>query len=75
MKSTALHRCWKPWPPRVVASCGRLDTVRFLACPEDALGWLLSSRDDPNNDQPVAVVFGQEDRGLTNDELRLCQRV
>ena len=61
---------------RVVASCGRLDHGSIpLHAPEDALGWLLSSRDDPNDDQPIAVVFGREDRGLTNDELRLCQRV
>ena len=61
---------------RVVASCGRLDHGSIpLHAPEDALGWLLSSRDDPNDDQPIAVVFGREDRGLSNDELRLCQRV
>jgi|TARA_E500000081_G_scaffold137105_1_gene151507 tRNA/rRNA methyltransferase len=61
---------------RVVASCGRLDHGSIpLHAPEEALGWLLTGRQDQSDDQPVAVVFGREDRGLSNDELRLCQRV
>jgi len=61
---------------RVVASCGRLDHGSIpLHGPEDALSWLLTSKQSQNDDQPIAVVFGREDRGLTNDELRLCQRV
>lgn len=61
---------------RVVASCGRLDHGAIpLHAPEEALGWLLSGQEDRSDDQPVAVVFGREDRGLSNDELRLCQRV
>ena len=61
---------------RVVASCGRLDHGSIpLHAPEEALGWLLSGQEDLNDDQPIAVVFGREDRGLSNDELRLCQRV
>ena len=61
---------------RVVASCGRLDHGSIpLHAPEEALGWLLSGQEDLSDDQPIAVVFGREDRGLSNDELRLCQRV
>ena len=61
---------------RVVASCGRLDHGSIpLHAPEEALSWLLSGQEDPIDDQPIAVVFGREDRGLSNDELRLCQRV
>ena len=61
---------------RVVASCGRLDHGSIpLHAPEEALDWLLSGQEDLSDDQPIAVVFGREDRGLSNDELRLCQRV
>ena len=55
---------------RVIATCGRLDHGDIpLQTPDAAITWLLSGH------PPYAMVFGREDRGLTNDELRLCQRV
>ena len=55
---------------RVIATCGRLDHGDIpLQPPDAAITWLLAGN------PPYAMVFGREDRGLTNDELRLCQRV
>ena len=57
---------------RVVASCGRLDHGNIpLQTPEQAVPWLLESM----GAAPLALVFGREDRGLTNEELQLAQRV
>ncbi|HGY5535856.1 MAG: RNA methyltransferase [Prochlorococcus sp.] len=57
---------------RVVASCGRSDHGDIpLQSPEQALPWLINSI----GQEPVALVFGREDRGLTNKELLLAQRV
>ena len=57
---------------RVVATCGRIDHGEIpLQAPEQALPWLL----DKQSEDPVALVFGREDRGLTNQELGLAQRV
>ena len=62
---------------RSVASCGRIDHGAIpLHSPSDALTWLLARpTPEPRQPGPIAVVFGREDRGLSNDELRLCQRV
>ena len=69
---TAINDC-----RRAVGSCGRLDHGEIpLQDPEQALGWLLASDGSASSAKaPVALVFGREDRGLSNSELRLCQKV
>ena len=57
---------------RVVTTAGRLDHGAIpLGPPEAVLPWAISGR----SMQPLALVFGREDHGLTNDELLLSQRV
>ena len=58
---------------RVVATCGRIDhgPVVPLKSSEQSLQWLLHGADTG----PIALVFGREDRGLTNEELRIAQQV
>ncbi len=64
---------------RVVGTCGRLDHGDIpLSHPEAALRWLGTPglRAENGDDRhTVALVFGREDRGLSNDELRVCQKV
>jgi len=56
---------------RVIATTGRDDSTLHLSLepPRAVLPWLLDSPDGP-----TALVFGREDRGLTNDELNHGQR-
>jgi len=57
---------------RVVTTAGRLDHGGIpLGPPEAVLPWAISG----SSMQPLALVFGREDHGLTNDELLLSQRV
>ena len=57
----------------VLASCGRIETSKdsSFESPEDILKW-ISSFNQINN---LAVIFGREDRGLTNSELLLAQKI
>lgn len=55
---------------RVIATTGRdHDFPVPLENPRTALPWLLA----PNN-QPAALIFGREDRGLSNEELNYAHR-
>ncbi|MGC6483962.1 MAG: RNA methyltransferase [Synechococcus sp.] len=57
---------------RVVATAGRLDHGTIpLGPPELVLPWAIRGV----SQQPIALVFGREDHGLTNAELLLSQRV
>ncbi len=56
----------------VVATCGRLDHGDIpLDTPESVIQWLS----DGSEIVPTALVFGREDRGLSNKELLMAQRV
>jgi len=53
---------------RTIATTGRTDGLASpLRLPEVGLPWLL--------DAPSALLFGPEDRGLSNDELAYAQRL
>ena len=59
---------------RVVATSGRLESDEIpLSSPAEALAWL--NADPSANPSTAALVFGREDRGLSNDELRQAGRV
>ena len=59
---------------RVVATSGRLESDEIpLSSPAEALAWL--NADASANPSTAALVFGREDRGLSNDELRQAGRV
>ncbi len=58
---------------QVVASCGRIDHGEIpLQSPEEIAPWIQSGR---SQGLRSALVFGREDRGLSNDELLISHRV
>ncbi|TVP66873.1 MAG: RNA methyltransferase, partial [Leptolyngbya sp. LCM1.Bin17] len=58
---------------RAIATTGRLHPQdQPLETPEAALPWLLSPTPNPN--WAAALIFGPEDRGLSNAELIYAQR-
>ena len=56
----------------VLASCGRIDVSKdsFFESSEDVLNWTISFKKINN----LAIIFGREDRGLTNNELLLANK-
>ena len=56
----------------VLASCGRIDLNKdsFFGTSEDIFDWTLSFKKINN----LAIIFGREDSGLTNDELLLANK-
>ena len=57
----------------VIASCGRLETSKDLVfeSPEDISKWISSLKQI----NTLALLFGREDRGLTNNELLLAHKI
>ena len=57
----------------VLATCGRIDLSKDLKCesPEDISKWISTYEKIDS----LAVLFGREDRGLTNNELLLAQKI
>jgi len=61
---------------RVVATSGRGEGEPLPPSPPaEALSWLLPQADDRAPSQASALVFGREDRGLSNDELLQAGRI
>ncbi len=58
---------------KVVSTCGRIhhDPLIPLSNTKEVIPWLLHS----NSSEAIALVFGREDRGLTNEELLLANKV
>jgi tRNA/rRNA methyltransferase len=53
---------------RAIATVGRVPEAPSVTLPEEGLAWLLAVSQG-------AIVFGPEDRGLSNGELQYCQRI
>jgi len=56
----------------VLASCGRIEVSKdsFFESSEDVFNWTTSFKKINN----LAIIFGREDSGLTNDELLLANK-
>ena len=56
----------------ILASCGRIDVNKdsFFVSSEEIFDWTLSFKKINN----LAIIFGREDRGLTNSELLLANK-
>jgi tRNA/rRNA methyltransferase len=56
----------------VLASCGRIDATKdsFFESSEDIFNWISTFKKINN----LAIIFGREDRGLTNNELLLANK-
>ncbi|WP_269622755.1 RNA methyltransferase [Prochlorococcus marinus] len=57
----------------IIATCGRIDHGKSipLNSSKHVLEWILKK----STNKPIALVFGREDRGLSNTELLLAQKV
>ena len=57
----------------VLATCGRIDLSKDTECesPEDISKWITSF----NKVENLALLFGREDRGLSNNELLFAQKI
>ena len=57
---------------RIIATCGRKDHGEIpLYSNKDALRWAIESE----REETIAIVFGREDRGLSNEELLKANKV
>ncbi len=57
---------------KVIATCGRLEKGEIpLHSSNEILNWLS----DKSNKGPIGLIFGREDRGLSNEELLLANKV
>ena len=57
---------------RIIATCGRKEHGEIpLNSNKDALSWALKSE----REETIALVFGREDRGLSNEELLKANKV
>ena len=65
--NTAISDC-----SRIIATCGRKEHGEIpLNSNKDALSWVLKSE----REETIALVFGREDRGLSNEELLKANKV